>query len=76
MSRLERIKEELNWLKVLFALMVASDFSLLAWLVQNYFSNSETGLLLVGVFTIVAVTMILVVVSIVARKKIDELEEL
>ncbi|MEA1892332.1 MAG: hypothetical protein U9N33_06420 [Campylobacterota bacterium] len=76
MSKLERIKEELNWLKVLFALMVASDFSLLAWLVQNYFSNSDIRLLLVGVFAVIAVTMILVVVSIVARKKIDELEEL
>lgn len=76
MSKLEKIKEELNWLKVLFALMVASDFSLLAWLVQNYFTVNNDKLLYIGVFTIFIVTAILVVVSVVARKKIDELEGL
>jgi hypothetical protein len=36
MSKAERIKEEIGWLKVEFAAAVAIDASLIAWLAQNY----------------------------------------
>lgn len=36
MSRADRLKEEIGWLKVIFAVSVALDASLVAWLAQNY----------------------------------------
>ena len=36
MSKVDRIKEEIGWLKVMFAVTVALDASLVAWLAQNY----------------------------------------
>jgi hypothetical protein len=34
MSRLDSAKEELGWLKVVFAVLVAIDASLIAWLLR------------------------------------------
>jgi hypothetical protein len=36
MSKTDKLKEEIGWLKVVFAILVATDISLVAWLVQNY----------------------------------------
>lgn len=36
MARLDRLKEEIGWLKVGFAVCVALDTSLTVWLAQNY----------------------------------------
>jgi hypothetical protein len=36
MPKADRIKEEIGWLKVVFAVCVALDASLVAWLAQNY----------------------------------------
>ena len=35
MSKLDTIKEQIGWLKVLFGTLVAADLSILAWLAQN-----------------------------------------
>ena len=43
MSKADKLKEEIGWLKVVFALLVATDISLIAWLSQNY---ATAGLLL------------------------------
>lgn len=54
MSRGDRLKEELAWLKVVFALLVAVDVSLVGWLAENYHSAAQ---LLVGcVFAAVVFT--------------------
>jgi len=39
MSRADRIGEEIGWLKVIFAVRVALDASLVAWLAQNHASR-------------------------------------
>ncbi|MDF1874289.1 hypothetical protein JHD48_00915 [Sulfurimonas sp. SAG-AH-194-I05] len=76
MSKLEKLKEELNWLKVLFALLLVSNFSLLAWLVQNYFKESESDILYIASGTVIIIMIILILITKIARKKINELEDL
>ena len=36
MSKIDRLKEEIGWLKVVFGILVAIDISLIAWMAQNY----------------------------------------
>src|SRR5713101_6295610 len=45
-SKLDRIKEELGWLKVVLAASIAIDVSLIAWLAQNFETASSTLLVL------------------------------
>lgn len=75
MSRLDRIKQELAWLKVVFAIFAAIDVSLLAWLAQNYEDSSEKLVIfsLLGFFIISAV---IVWVNRIAIKYFKKLEKL
>jgi len=41
MSRIDRLKEEIGWLKVVFVGLVAVDVSLVGWLAENYDSASQ-----------------------------------
>jgi hypothetical protein len=52
MARAERIKEEIGWLKVPFAVAVALDASLVGWLAQNY------GTISAPMFTICVVAVL------------------
>ena len=36
MAYIDKVKEEIGWLKVVFAILLAADISLVAWGVQNY----------------------------------------
>ena len=36
MPKLDKVKEELGWLKVLFAISVATNLSLMGYLAQHY----------------------------------------
>ena len=36
MARIDKIKEEIGWLKVIFAISIATNISLIAWLIQSY----------------------------------------
>ena len=36
MALIDKRKEEIGWLKVLFAILIATDISLIAWLIQNF----------------------------------------
>jgi 4-hydroxybenzoate polyprenyltransferase len=55
MSKTDRIKEEIGWLKVVFGILVATDISLVAWLAQNFSSASRIQVL-VGLAAVVIVT--------------------
>ena len=35
MARIDKIKEEIGWLKVIFAISIATNISLIAWLIQT-----------------------------------------
>lgn len=75
MSRIERLKEEIGWLKVVFGILVATDLSLVAWLAQNYNSASEF-LVVICAIAVCVVTAGVVWVNKTAYRKIDELEDL
>ncbi len=36
MARIDKLKEEIGWLKIVFAILIATDISLIAWVIQNY----------------------------------------
>ncbi len=75
MSKAEKLKEEIGWLKVVFGILVATDISMIAWLAQNV-GQAYSRPVLVCVFAVVGVTLGLVWVNHTAYRKIDELEEL
>jgi len=77
MSKLEKIKEQIGWLKVAFAIFTAILVSLVSWYV-TYYDNSSIAdikkyLTLLGIFTSSA---IIIIVNKIAFKNIDELEDL
>ncbi len=75
MSKADKLKEEIGWLKVVFALLVATDISLIAWLAQNY-ATSSLLLSIVCALAVSIVTGAVVWVNHTAYAKIDELEDL
>jgi hypothetical protein len=75
MPKADGIREELGWLKVVFAVLVAIDVSLVAWVAQNY--NVANGVLVVAAIVAVTVlTAVIVWVNRLAYRKIRELESL
>lgn len=75
MARVERLKEEIGWLRVVFGIAVVTDVSLIAWLVQNA-HHASAVLRLACIFTIIGVTLGVGWVNRIAYRKIDELEDL
>jgi hypothetical protein len=74
MARIDRLKEEIGWLKVVFGVLVAIDASLLGWLTQNYATASRL-LVLTGTAVTMAVTVGVVRVNRLAYRRIEQLEE-
>ena len=52
MARIDKFKEEIGWLKIIFAILIATGISLCAWVVQNYGKISKILLIIsvIGVF--------------------------
>jgi len=75
MSKTDRIKEEIGWLKVVFGILVATDISLVAWLAQNFGSANRIQVL-VGLTAVVGVTVAVVWVNRMAYARIKQLEDL
>jgi len=75
MAKIDQIKEEIGWLKVIFGILTAIDISLLGWLVQNI--ESTTLLLqITAIIFIIAITIGIIVVNKKAYKKMRELKDL
>ena len=74
-SKAERIKEALGWLKVVFAALVAVDVSLIAWLTQN-FESADGVLVVLALVAVVCTTVAIIGVNHAAYKRIAELENL
>ena len=72
MSKSDRIKKELGWLKIVFAVLVAIDVSLVGWLAQNYRSTPQ----LLVVCALIAVTFVTAVVVWVNRAAISRFKTL
>lgn len=75
MPKIDKIKEQIGWLKVVFALLFATDLSLIAYLFNSLerLSGIKIILVLIGLFF---VTLAMLYVNKVAMHKIDSLEEL
>ena len=74
-SEIDKIKEEIGWLKILFGLLVAIDVSLIAWIVQN-FSTAVLDLRLLAMILAMLLSCVIIVINRRAYRKIDELGEL
>ena len=64
MSRSDRLKEEIAWLKVLSGAVLALDTSIIAWLVRNYESTARVIAVVGGV---VAIALTCFVVAVLVR---------
>jgi EamA domain-containing membrane protein RarD len=74
MPRAERLKEEIGWLKVVFAVAVALDATLVGWLAQNY-DTTSTALLIAGVVAVVALALVVACATRLAYRRLEELED-
>jgi hypothetical protein len=74
-SKLDSTKEELGWLKVVFALLVVIDASLIAWVSQTY-ATAHAVLLALAIIAAIALGGFLVWLNGLAYRRIRELENL
>ena len=72
MAEIDKVKEEIGWLKAVFALLIATDVSLLGWAAQNFF-KLPTFLLVISVILLLCITFAIIFINRKAYKKIDEL---
>jgi ABC-type uncharacterized transport system permease subunit len=70
---LDSAKEELGWLKVLFAVLAAVDASLIAWISQNYLRADRVVFSLAVVSAIIG-SALLLWLNYTAYRKIAELK--
>ncbi len=70
----DRIKEEIGWLKVAFAIFAAIDISLIGWLAQN-FQSASSNIAVATFITIFMVTSVLIWVNRAAFKRFIQLEK-
>ena len=75
MSKVDRIKEEIGLLKLVFGACIAIDVSLIAWIAQHY-ETADTVLLVLASIGVVLVTLIFIAVNRAAFKRIAHLEDL
>ena len=75
MPKIDKIKEQIGWLKVVFGLLFATDISLIAYLFTSIkrLSVSQIILVLLG---LLVVTLGILYTNKKAMKKIDSLEDL
>jgi sugar phosphate permease len=72
-ANVDSSKEELGWLKVLFAVLAAVDASLIAWISQNYLRADRVLVSLASVSAI-SVSALLLWLNYTAYRKIGELK--
>lgn len=75
MSKIDRIKEEVGWLKIAFGLAVALDASLVAWLAQNYMT-ARPIVIIAAVVAAIVIAIAVVFINRRAFRRIEELEDL
>ena len=74
MAKIDRLKEEIGWLKVVFGVLVAIDATLLGWLAQNYASSGRL-LVLAGTIATIVLSFVVVRINRLAYRRIEELED-
>ena len=74
MSTLDRIKEELGWLKAVFVVFAAIDVSLIAWVAQHYETASPIALAF-GFLGAIVSAAVIVAVNRAALRRFRQLED-
>jgi len=75
MAKIDRIKESIGYLKVIFSILIAIDISIVGWLFQNYDSMVNSKIIYAS-FAIIFITICIIFINEMILKKIDSLEEL
>lgn len=75
MSKNEKIKEQIGWLKVVFGILSAVLVSMAGWLAANY-NVSDKNLVIITLSLIVFNAILIILVNKKAYSKMDQLEEL
>ena len=75
MAKIDKIKEQIGWLKVIFGLLFATDVSLIAYLFNKIEVLSLVKIFLVF-FVLILVTLGIIIINKKAIEKINELEDL
>ena len=75
MAHIDKVKEKIGWLKVIFAISLATVLSLIAWLVENY-GKGQKLLLVVGGISAFLIMLAIIWINSAAKRKINQLEEL
>ena len=72
MSEIDEIKEFIGYLKVVFALVLATTIGLIGWLVQNY-KSTERLLIYADILLIFALVIALILIN---RKILSDIKQL
>lgn len=75
MGKIDKLKESIGYLKVIFSILVAIDVSLVAWIFKNSDTIGDTKTIIASIF-VVLVTLALIFTNKTILNKIDKLEEL
>lgn len=68
-----KLKEEIGWLKMVFAMSIATALSEGAWVLQNY-GKAPLELFILNVLGVLVFTLISIGINRVAYRKINQLE--
>ena len=74
MAKIDKIKEEISFLKMIFGILVAIDISIIGWLFSHQSHNTANTIL--AIVAIFSATIGIVAVNKKILQKIDQLEEL
>jgi hypothetical protein len=74
MARIDRIKEEIGWLKVPFGLLAVVDASLLGWLAQSH-TKANPVLVAASTIAVIVVSSGIFQLNHIAYRLFDDLEE-
>ena len=75
MAKADGAKEEIGWLKVLFAVAAAIDASLIAWLGQNH-DSANVVLVMLALLAAILLTLYVARINTVAYRRINDLKDL
>lgn len=77
MAEIDKLKEEIGWLKVVFGLLIAIDVSLVGWAAQNVFkAQALVPLFALAIVMLLLVTWVIILINHRAYKKIKQLGDL
>lgn len=76
MGKIDKQKESIGYLKVIFSILVAVDVSLVAWIFKNSSATQDNQLWMFPSILVLFVTIALIYVNKAILNKIDALEEM